>query len=116
VGTELQADCFAGGWANRANAAGHIREQGNVESGLNAASAIGDDRLQIRASGYVEPDSFTPGSSAQRGPLVPARPSDRRPRAVRDALPYASLEPLTPLRTRGETKESTRSEKRRNGI
>ncbi len=66
VRTELQADCFAGVWANRANASTHILEQGDIEQGINAASAIGDDRLQQRSRGYVVPDSFTHGSSAQR--------------------------------------------------
>jgi uncharacterized protein len=66
VGTELQADCFAGVWANRANPTNHILEQGDIEAGINAASAIGDDRLQMLAHGYVVPDSFTHGSSAQR--------------------------------------------------
>ena len=66
VRVELQADCFAGVWANRADAAKHILEHGDVEQALNAASAIGDDTLQQQASGYVEPDSFTHGSSAQR--------------------------------------------------
>ncbi len=66
VRTELQADCFAGVWANHANASQHILEAGDIEEGLNAASAIGDDRLQQRSRGYVVPDSFTHGSSAQR--------------------------------------------------
>ena len=66
VRSELQADCLAGVWANRANAANHILEQGDIEAGINVASAIGDDRLQMRARGYVVPDSFTHGSSAQR--------------------------------------------------
>ena len=66
VRVELQADCLAGVWANRANSAKHILEHGDIEQGLNAASAIGDDRLQRRSQGYVEPDSFTHGSSAQR--------------------------------------------------
>ncbi|HEX9160581.1 MAG TPA: neutral zinc metallopeptidase [Thermoanaerobaculia bacterium] len=66
VRTELQADCFAGVWANHANQMRHILEQGDVEEGLNAASAIGDDRLQRESRGYVTPDSFTHGSSAQR--------------------------------------------------
>jgi predicted metalloprotease len=65
VRLELQADCFAGIWANRANAAGRI-EPGEVQQALNAASAIGDDRLQRQAQGYVVPDSFTHGTSAQR--------------------------------------------------
>jgi predicted metalloprotease len=66
VRMELQADCLAGVWANKADAARHILEQGDVESGLNAASQIGDDKMQMRARGYVSPESFTHGSSAQR--------------------------------------------------
>jgi predicted metalloprotease len=64
--TELQADCFAGVWANHADKMRHILDPGDIESGLNAASAIGDDRLQRESRGYVTPDSFTHGSSAQR--------------------------------------------------
>ncbi len=63
---ELQADCFAGVWAHRAHKARSIIEAGDVEEGMNAASAIGDDRLQRQTRGYVTPDSFTHGSSAQR--------------------------------------------------
>jgi predicted metalloprotease len=66
VRQELQADCFAGVWAHNAHKARHILEAGDIEEGLNAASAIGDDRMQRRAGGYVAPDSFTHGSSAQR--------------------------------------------------
>lgn len=66
VRLELQADCFAGIWANHANRSRHILEEGDVEEALNAASSIGDDRLQRQARGYVSPDSFTHGSSAQR--------------------------------------------------
>lgn len=66
VRLELQADCFAGVWAYHANQARQILESGDIEEGLNAASAIGDDRLQMQAKGYVAPDSFTHGSSAQR--------------------------------------------------
>ena len=66
VRLELQADCFAGIWANHAQQARQILEQGDLEEGLNAASAIGDDRLQRQTRGYVTPDSFTHGSSAQR--------------------------------------------------
>jgi predicted metalloprotease len=63
---ELQADCFAGVWANHANSTRQLLEAGDVEEGLNAASAIGDDTLQKQSRGYVTPDSFTHGSSAQR--------------------------------------------------
>jgi predicted metalloprotease len=66
VRLELQADCFAGVWANRADQARGILEAGDAEGALKAASAIGDDRLQKQTRGYVTPDSFTHGSSAQR--------------------------------------------------
>jgi uncharacterized protein len=66
VRIELQADCFAGVWAYHADRTKHIIEQGDVEAALNAASAVGDDRLQRRAHGAVVPDAFTHGSSAQR--------------------------------------------------
>ena len=66
VRQELQADCYAGIWANHANRSRHILQAGDVEAGLNAAAAIGDDRLQMQAKGYIAPESFTHGSSAQR--------------------------------------------------
>ena len=66
VRQELQADCFAGVWANNAHRARQILEKGDIEEALNAASSIGDDRLQRQSRGYVTPDSFTHGSSAQR--------------------------------------------------
>ncbi len=66
VRQELQADCFAGVWANHANRTRKLLEEGDLEEGLTAASAIGDDTLQKQAKGYVNPDSFTHGSSAQR--------------------------------------------------
>lgn len=66
VQQELQADCFAGVWANHANNNRQLLEAGDVEEGLAAASAIGDDTIQKQSQGYVSPDSFTHGSSAQR--------------------------------------------------
>ncbi|MGB3508413.1 MAG: neutral zinc metallopeptidase [Microcoleaceae cyanobacterium] len=66
VRLELQADCFAGVWAARTQQAKGILEQGDVEEAINAASSIGDDRLQRKSQGYVVPDSFTHGTSAQR--------------------------------------------------
>lgn len=66
VRQELQADCFAGIWAHNADRSRQLLEQGDIEEGLNAASAIGDDRLQKQTRGYVAPESFTHGSSEQR--------------------------------------------------
>ncbi|HXI67050.1 MAG TPA: neutral zinc metallopeptidase, partial [Steroidobacteraceae bacterium] len=66
VKLELQADCFAGVWARHADQTKHILEQGDVESALRAASAVGDDTLQRRSQGYVVPESFTHGSAAER--------------------------------------------------
>lgn len=66
VRVELQADCLAGVWANKADQTKHILEAGDVEEALAAASGVGDDRLQQQARGYVVPESFTHGSSEQR--------------------------------------------------
>jgi len=66
VAMELQADCFAGVWAYHANQSSHVLEPGDVEEGIAAAQAIGDDTLQRNAGRRVTPDSFTHGSSAQR--------------------------------------------------
>ena len=66
VRLELQADCYAGVWAFHANQQFHILEKGDVEEGLKAASAVGDDTLEKAQQGYVVPDSFTHGTSAQR--------------------------------------------------
>jgi predicted metalloprotease len=66
VRQELQADCFAGVWAFHAQRARNILEQGDLEEALNAAAAIGDDRLQRQSQGYVVPESFTHGTSEQR--------------------------------------------------
>lgn len=66
VATELQADCLAGYWARATNNLHNSLESGDVEEALNAASAVGDDKLQKASQGYVVPDSFTHGSSQQR--------------------------------------------------
>ncbi len=66
VRQELQADCYAGIWANHADRSRHILESGDIEAGMNAAAAIGDDRLQSLTQGHVVPESFTHGTSAQR--------------------------------------------------
>jgi hypothetical protein len=66
VRLELQADCYAGVWAWHANQQFHILDKGDVEGGLKAASAVGDDTLEKQEQGYVVPDSFTHGTSAQR--------------------------------------------------
>ena len=65
VKLELQADCLAGVWANRAQEQ-QLFETGDLEEAFNAAEAVGDDRLQQRSQGYAVPDSFTHGTSAQR--------------------------------------------------
>ncbi|HDL5167551.1 TPA: neutral zinc metallopeptidase, partial [Mannheimia haemolytica] len=65
VNVELQADCFAGVWGHQLAKANRL-EEGDVEEAFNAAQAVGDDRLQQQSRGYVVPDSFTHGSSAQR--------------------------------------------------
>ena len=66
VKTELQADCYAGVWAFHANQQFHVIESGDVEGAIAAASGVGDDTLQKESRGYVVPDSFTHGTSAQR--------------------------------------------------
>jgi len=66
VRMELQADCFAGVWGHHANRKRNLIEPGDFEEGLKAAAAIGDDHLQKMGQGYVQPESWTHGSSAQR--------------------------------------------------
>ena len=66
VMAELQADCFAGVWANHSQQKWKFLDPGDVETALQTASAIGDDRLQRRTQGYIVPDAFTHGSSQQR--------------------------------------------------
>ncbi|MBZ9936366.1 zinc metallopeptidase [Mesorhizobium sp. BR1-1-16] len=65
VRVELQADCYAGIWANKTDQKGML-EEGDIDEALNAATQIGDDTIQKRSQGYVVPDSFTHGTSAQR--------------------------------------------------
>lgn len=66
VRLELQADFYAGVWAHHAQKMKNILEEGDVEEAFNAAQAVGDDRIQMQSQGYVVPDSFTHGTSAQR--------------------------------------------------
>jgi hypothetical protein len=66
VRLELQADCLAGVWGNRIDNAKHVLESGEIEQAIAAATAIGDDRLQQQSRGYIMPETFTHGSSAQR--------------------------------------------------
>ncbi len=66
VKLELQADCLAGIWAHHANRVRQVVEPGDIDEAMNAASKIGDDAIQKRSQGYVVPDSFTHGTSAQR--------------------------------------------------
>ena len=66
VRMELQADCLAGIWAHYANRKKRILEEGDIEEGIGAAAAVGDDRIQKATRGYVSPDSFTHGSADQR--------------------------------------------------
>jgi predicted metalloprotease len=66
VRLELQADCLAGVWGHSAYQRGDLLESGDLEEGLNAAAAVGDDRIQQQQSGRANPESFTHGTSEQR--------------------------------------------------
>ena len=66
IRVELQADCYAGLWAKKANESRAILQNGDIESAMNAAAKIGDDALQRKSTGQVRPDSFTHGTSEQR--------------------------------------------------
>ena len=92
VRMELQADCFAGIWANQAEETKNIIEPGDIEEALNAASAIGDDRIQKQTQGYVVPDAFTHGSSPQRVALVQARLPERQARSLRHVQCRSALD------------------------
>ena len=72
VKLELQADCFAGIWAQNTQQRG-LLEQGDIDSALGAAAAVGDDRLQKQATGHVSPDSFTHGKFGATDVVVPQR-------------------------------------------
>ena len=73
VALELQADCYAGIWANYAAKQNRL-ETGDIEEAIRAAQAVGDDMIQKRTQGYVVPDSFTHGSAAQRATILGAKP------------------------------------------
>jgi predicted metalloprotease len=80
VAMELQADCYAGVWGHFAAQQGYL-DPGDVEEGLQAAAAIGDDRLQQQTQGRVAPESFTHGSSAQRAAALRRGMDAGRPEA-----------------------------------
>jgi predicted metalloprotease len=93
VRLELQADYLAGVWAHHAQEKFNFLEPGDVESALNAANEIGDDRLQMKARGTVRPDSFTHGTSQQRMRWFNAgfKTGDVGKAAVLFELPYREL-------------------------
>ena len=106
VRVELQADCFAGVWAARADKQWQLIQPGDVEAAMRTAAAIGDDRLQKQAQGYVVPDSFTHGSSEQRqrwfqtglksgtsAPATPSRPTRSSDGVVPEAADAAIRDP-----------------------
>ena len=82
VRVELQADCFAGVWAHFTAQKG-LLEQGDIEEALNAAQKIGDDTLQKRTQGYVVPESFNHGTSAQRQKWLVRRHQERQAGGLR---------------------------------
>jgi predicted metalloprotease len=85
VQVELQADCLAGVWAKQTDQAKKVIEEGDVDEAMNAAAAVGDDRLQQASRGEVMPDSFTHGSSAQRVQAFRLGFSDGQPQACLDS-------------------------------
>jgi uncharacterized protein len=92
VRLELQADYLAGVWAHHANRKWKVLEEGDVEEVLNAASAIGDDRLQMQQQGYVVPESFTHGTAEQRARwFVRGLKSGRMSEGDTFNIPYSQL-------------------------
>ena len=91
VMAELQTDCLAGVWANDSQQKWKFLDPGDVEAGLQTASAIGDDRLQRRTQGYVVPDAFTKASSRQRLRMVHHRAQVRGDRKLRHVQCRATL-------------------------
>ena len=85
VRLELQADCFAGVWGRSRQAAG-ILSPGDIEEGMNAAAAIGDDRIQEATTGRIDPESFTHGTAEQRVDVAPHGPAGGQPRRLRHVL------------------------------
>ncbi len=92
VRLELQADCYAGVWAHSVYAAGDL-EEGDVDEAVGASEAVGDDRLQRRASGQINPDSFTHGTSAQRAAWFNRGRKSGERGGLRHLLPRTSLTP-----------------------
>ena len=97
VRMELQAHCFAGVWANQAHKSRQILESGDIEEGLKAASAIGDDRIQRQSQGHVVPDAFTHGSFSTTGGMVQAWTGTRRLPGLRYLQHSALRPPSLPL-------------------
>ena len=97
VRVELQADCFAGLWAHHSQKDWAFIEEGDVEAAMQTASAIGDDRLQRRSQGYVVPDAFTHGSSAQRTRWFMTRAEIGSARELRYVRRRAALTPFVPV-------------------
>ena len=114
VKMELQADCFAGVWASLNHQMKNRLQPGDIESGLNAAAAIGDDRLQKQTQGYAVPESFTHGSSAQRvrwfkRGWTPARRRRATPSTRQSMSGLYAAAPHVPLRVPGAQAASARA-------